>query len=174
VVCNGLGLWIRKKTILSSSNTPTTSNSDPNDIDSDEEDYTDDIQLNQRSSTLDTSSNPSELLDQSSDTLNNLSNNNTDPNVIVNENFIDEESDNLSIDVSNDWSIDVIEELDVYAGEMIQQDIRVLMKKCRSIVKLMNKSSILMNYVVDLNKQFNIGLSIQLDCKSRSKWERNC
>jgi hypothetical protein len=66
VVCNGLGLWIRKKTIssTSSSNTPTTSNSDPNDIDSDEEDYTDDIQLNQRSSTLDTSSNPSELLDQ--------------------------------------------------------------------------------------------------------------
>jgi hypothetical protein len=59
-----LVLWIRKKTILSSSNTPTTSNSDPNDIDSDEEDYTDDIQLNQRSSTLDTSSNPSELLDQ--------------------------------------------------------------------------------------------------------------
>jgi hypothetical protein len=164
-----LVLWIRKKTISStlSSNTPTTSNSDPNDIDSDEEDYTDDIQLNQRSSTLDTSSNPSELLDQSFDALNNLSTNNTDPNVIVNENFIDEESDNLSIDVSNNWSIDVIEELDVYAGEMIQQDIGVLMKKCRSIVKLMNKSSILMNYVVDLKKQFNIGLSIQLDCKSR-------
>jgi hypothetical protein len=122
VVCNGLGLWIHKKTISASSNTPTTSNSDPNDIDSDEEDYTDDIQHNQRSSTLDTSSNPSELLDQSSDTLNNLSNNNTDPNVIVNENFIDEESDNLSIDVSDNWSIDVIEELDVCAGEMIQQD----------------------------------------------------
>jgi hypothetical protein len=51
-----------------------------------------------------------------------LSNNNTDPNVIVNENFIDEESDNLSIDVSDNWSIDVIEELDVCAGEMIQQD----------------------------------------------------
>jgi hypothetical protein len=167
VVCNGLGLWIRIKTISSSSNTPTISNSDPNDIDSNEEDYTDDIQLNQRSSTFDTSSNPSELLDQSSDTLNNLSNNNTDPNVIVNENFIDEKSDDLSIDVSDNWSIDVIEELDVYAGEMIQQDIGVLMKTCKSIVKLMNKSSILMNYVVDLKKQFNIGLSIQLDCKSR-------
>jgi hypothetical protein len=158
-----LVLWIRKKTISST----LSSNTHPNDIDSDEEDYTDDIQLNQRSSTLDTSSNPSELLDQSFDALNNLSTNNTDPNVIVNENFIDEESDNLSIDVSNNWSIDVIEELDVYAGEMIQQDIGVLMKKCRSIVKLMNKSSILMNYVVDLKKQFNIGLSIQLDCKSR-------
>jgi hypothetical protein len=96
-----------------------------------------------------------------------LSNNNTDPNVIVNENFIDEKSDDLSIDVSDNWSIDVIEELDVYAGEMIQQDIGVLMKTCKSIVKLMNKSSILMNYVVDLKKHFNIGLSIQLDCKSR-------
>jgi len=167
VVCNGLGIWIRKKSTSSSSHIPTTSNCDPNDIDSDEEDYTDDIQLNPHSSSPDNSSSSIELLDQSFDTSNNLLNNSFDPTIIVDENFVDDEPDNLSMDITDNWSIDVIEELDAFTGEIIQEDIGVLMKKCRSIVKLMNKSSILMNYVVNLKKQFNICLSLQLDCKHR-------
>jgi hypothetical protein len=172
-VCNGLGLWIRKRSTPSSSNTlaistaDVTSNTDPNDIDSDDEDYTHDIVLNPHSSSLDNSSNSIESLDQSSDTTHDLLNNNSDRNVVVNENFVDEESDNLSIDITGNWSIDVIEELDPLTGELVQEDIGILMKKCRSMVKLINKSSILMNYVVNLKKQFNICLSLQLDCKGR-------
>ena len=63
-----------------------------------------------------------------------------DPNVIVNENLVDEEPDNLPIDIMDNWSIDVIEELDALAGAVIPKDIGVLLKKCRSMVKLLNKS----------------------------------
>ncbi len=176
MVCNGLGIWIRKKSSSSSSsssaitttnNIEVTSNSDPNDIDSDDEDYTDDVQINSHSSSLDNSSNSTQSPGESFDTSNNLLNNNSDPNIILNKNFVDEEPDNSSMDITDNWSIDVIEELDSITGEQIQEDIGVLMKKCRSIVKLINKSSILMNYVVNLKQQFGISLSLQLDCKGR-------
>jgi hypothetical protein len=42
------------------------------------------------------------------------------------------------------------------------------MKKCRSFVKLVNKSSIVKGYVDTLKKRFNVKQSLQLDCKSRS------
>ncbi|CAF1363221.1 unnamed protein product [Rotaria magnacalcarata] len=167
VVCNGLGIWIRKKpTSSSSSNTPTTLNIDSNDIDSDKEDYIDDLQTNPSSSTPDDSSNSIELLDESFDASNIVLNNNLDPNIIANENFVVEEPDNPPIDIMNNWSIDVIEELNSLAGEVIQEDIGVLLNKCRSMVKLLSKSSILMNYVVTLKKQFSICRSLQLDCKN--------
>jgi len=172
-VCNGLGLWIRKKKITSSSssssssNALTTSNLDPNDIDSDEEDYTDDIQVNSRPSSVDNPSNSVEVLDESLETSNDLLNDKIDPNVIINKNFVHEETNNFLNDVTDNWSIDVIEELDLATGEFVQEDIGILMKKCRSMVKLINKSCILMTYVMNLKKQLNINLSIQLDCKSR-------
>ncbi|CAM4944612.1 unnamed protein product [Rotaria socialis] len=132
VVCSGLGIWIRKNPTSSSSDTPTTSNIDAisngdlNNIDSDKEDYTDKIQLNPGSSSL----------DESSQTSDNLLNKNVHPNVTVNEIFVNDEPDNLSIDITDNWSIDVIEELDARTDEIVQQDIGVLMKKSRSIVKL--------------------------------------
>ena len=216
-MCNGLGLWIRKKKITSSSsssnarttsslpsssntltssssslsnttttssfssssnatttsssssssNALTTSNLDPNDVDSDEEDFTDDIQVNSRPSSLDTPSSSVEVHDEALETLNGLVNDKIDPNLIINKNFVDEETNNISNDITDNWSIDVIEELDLSEGEFIQEDIGILMKKCRSMVKLINKSCILMNYVMNLKQQLNINLSIQLDCKSR-------
>ncbi|CAF1565488.1 unnamed protein product, partial [Adineta ricciae] len=173
VVCNGLGLWIRKKPASSSStsistttSTTATSNLDPNDIDSDEEDYTDDVQVNLQLP-VDNSSNLNPTSDESFDESNNLLNNNSNSNVVLNKNFVDEEQNGLFIDYIDNWSIDVIEELDPVIGELIQQNIGILMKKCRSMVKLMNKSSILMNYISNLKKEFGINLSLQMDCKSR-------
>ena len=82
--------------------------------------------------------------------------NNSKPVVIINQNFIDEEPNNLSCDIVDNWSIDVIEELDHLSDELIQQEIGCLMKKYRSTIKLINKSSILMNYVLPLKNQSNI------------------
>ncbi|CAM4940007.1 unnamed protein product [Rotaria socialis] len=132
VVCSGFGIWIRKNPTSSSSDTPTTSNIDAisngdlNNIDSDKEDYTDKIQLNPGSWSL----------DESSQTSNSLLNKNVHPNVTVNEIFVNDEPGNLSIDITDNWPIDVIEKLDARTGEIAQQDIGVLMKKSRSIVKL--------------------------------------
>lgn len=146
---------------------PTISNFDLDANDSDEEDYTDDLQMNPPSSAPDDSSNSMEVVEESSGTSNNDLNTDLDSNSIVNEDFDDEEPENLSMDSMDNWSADVIEELDTLTGEIIQQDIGILLKKCRSMMKLMNKSSILMNYVLGLKKQFKIGRSLQLDCKNR-------
>jgi hypothetical protein len=184
-VCNGLGLWIRNKPAsLSSANTLTTTNvsttttfsstttntpttnTDINDIDSDEEDFTDDVQFHSHASPHYNLSNPNESLDQSYDNSN-VVNNSSGSNSVLNKNFIDEEPGDLLADITDNWSIGVVEELDPITGEMIQQDIGVLLKKCRSMVKLMHQSSILMNYVLNLKKEFGISVSLQLDCKSR-------
>jgi hypothetical protein len=61
----------------------------------------------------------------------------------------------------------VIENFDPDTGDSIQEHIGNVMRKCRSMVKLINKSSILMNYVLGLKQQFNIHRSLKLDCKSR-------
>ena len=90
-----------------------------------------------------------------------------DDDIIVSETSINEEPDNLSIDIVDDWSIDVIEYLDSSANDSLQQRVGDVIRKCRSIVKLINRSSILMNYVLILKKQFNIHRSLQLGCKSR-------
>ena len=92
MVCNGLGIWIRKKPVLSSYNTPTTSNvdaasnNDPYDIDSDEDDYTYDVQINPHSASLENSPNSLESSDESLDTSNDVLNDNYDTNLIANAN----------------------------------------------------------------------------------------
>ncbi len=165
-MCNGLGFWIRKDETPSSPSTSTTTN-ETGGIDSDEDDYTDDISFNSMFSSSDNSTNSTESLEMSFDTSNDPSNYDLDQNMIVNGIFSDEEPNNLSLDIIDNWSTDVDEDLDPLTGEEIQLQIGVLMKKCRSIVKLINKSSILMNYVVNLKQQLNISRSLQLDCKSR-------
>ena len=93
----------------------------------------------------------------------NLSNNN---DIIVSETSNNEELNNLSIDIVDNWSINVIEYLDSSTDDSLQQRVGDVIRKCRSILKLVNKSSILVNYVLILKKQFNIHRSLQLDCKS--------
>ncbi|CAF1200927.1 unnamed protein product [Rotaria sordida] len=167
VVCNGLGLWVRKQKLLYASTTDAITKIDISEDDSDEEDFTDDIQFISQPSSITNSSSSLESFGNSFDISNELLNTNLDNNVIGNENLMDEEPDNFSDDIIDNWSIDVIEDLDISSGETVQQNIGDLMKKCRSMVKLINKSSILMNYVSKLKQQFNIRRSLQLDCKSR-------
>ena len=95
----------------------------------------------------------------------NFNTNNDD--VIMSEALVDEESDNLSMNIMDNWSIDIIDYVDPSTGDSIQRHVGDVMKKSRSFVKLINKSSILMNYVSNLKKQFKINRSLQLDCKSR-------
>ncbi|CAF0744375.1 unnamed protein product [Rotaria sp. Silwood1] len=167
VVCNGLGLWVRKQKTLYSSNNDAISKIDIIEDDSDEEDFTDDVQFISQPSSITTSSSSLESLNNSSDVPYELLSINPDNNVSINENLMDDELDNFSNDIIDNWSIDVIEDLDTSSGETVQLHIGNLMKKCRSMVKLINKSSILTNYVVKLKQQFNIHHSLQLDCKNR-------
>ncbi|CAF4839144.1 unnamed protein product, partial [Rotaria sp. Silwood1] len=70
--------------------------------------------------------------------------------IAMDETSIDEEPNNLVDDVIDNWSICVVENLDSSAFDTLQEDIAILMKKCRSIIKPINKPTILMNYVVNL------------------------
>ncbi|CAF2407349.1 unnamed protein product [Rotaria sp. Silwood2] len=167
VVCNGLGLWTRKQKTLYSSNTDAIPKIDISEDDSDEEDFTDDVQFMPQPSSITNSSSSLESVGDALDVSYEVLNTYPDNNVITNENLMDEEPDHFSNDIIDNWSIDVIEDLDTPSNETVQQNIGDLMKKCRSMVKLINKSSILMNYVVKLKQQFNIRRSLQLDCKSR-------
>lgn len=66
--------------------------------------------------------------------------------------------------------MDVDEDLDPITDEQIQRQIGVLMKKCRSVVKLINKSSNFINYVVHLKQQLNISRPLLLNLAYRSRW----
>ena len=165
MICNGLGFWIRIKQDSSSSIVPTTS-TNTDEIDSDEEDLTDDLQLVPQSSQLNNSSSFITSLNQSLLMTNQNFNTNND-DVIMSEALVDEESDNLSMNIMDNWSNDIIDYVDPSTGDSIQRHVGDVMKKSRSFVKLINKSSILMNYVSNLKKQFKINRSLQLDCKSR-------
>ena len=173
-MCNGLSFWIRKKPLSSSSNIHLTTDSNSNEIDSDEEDLTDDRLINSSLSQPNNSLNsisssdsfsnsvassnnlPSsmELDDQSTYPTDKLSTNDSYDDLILSDNFADEEQNYPSFDLIDNWSAGVIEDLDTEPGDEIQQQIGITMKKCRSIVKLMNKSSILMNRDVARKKRW--------------------
>ncbi|CAF0858649.1 unnamed protein product [Adineta steineri] len=164
VICNGLGFWIRTKRD-SSSVVPTTSNN-TDDIDSDQEDLGDDIQIISQALPVNNFSNSTASSNQSLVTTNQNFNINYD-DIIMNETSTDEELDELSMDIMDNWSIDLIEYVDPTTCDAIHQHVGEVMKKCRSFVKLINKSSILMNHISNLKKYFKINRSLQLDCKSR-------
>ena len=166
-MCNGLGFWIRAKQNSSSTTLATASTVNRDKIDSDEEVLTDDIQHVTQPSVANNSSNFIATSDQSLVLSNQYINISNDDDIIVSETSINGEPDNLSIDIVDNWSINVIEYLDSSTNDSLQQLVGDVIRKCRSIVKLINKSSILMNYVLILKKPFNIHRSLQLDCKSR-------
>ncbi|CAF3016113.1 unnamed protein product [Rotaria sp. Silwood2] len=151
VVCNGLGLRVHAKQDSSLPILATTSTINKDEVDSDEEDFSDDIQLVSQPSPINNSSNFIVSSEQSLLMANQYLNMNND-DVIVSEIATNEEPNNLSVDIVDNWSMDVIEYLNPSTSDSIQQHIGDVMKKCRSIVKLINKSSILMNYVLNLKK----------------------
>ncbi|CAF4166579.1 unnamed protein product, partial [Rotaria sordida] len=122
VVCNGLGLWIRAKQDSSLPILATTSTTNKDEVDSDEEDLSDDIQLVSQPSPINNSSNFIVSSDQSSLMANQYFNINTD-DIIMSEIPINEEPNDLSIDIVDNWSIDVIECFDPSASDSIQQHI---------------------------------------------------
>ena len=128
---------------------------------------TDDIQHVTQPSAANNSSNFIATSDQSLLLSNLYVNICNDDDIVVSETSNNEEPGNLSIDIVDNWSINVIEYLDSSTNDSLQQRVGDVIRKCRSIVKLINKSSILTNYVLILKKQFNIHHSLQLDCKSR-------
>ncbi len=109
MVCNGLGFWVRSKQDSSSPILATTSTTNKDEVDSDEEDLTDDIQIGSQPSSINNSSNFIASPDQSLAMSNEYFNINNDDVVIVNDTSINEEPNNLSIVIVDNWSIDVIE-----------------------------------------------------------------
>lgn len=167
VVCNSLGLWFREKRDSPSTSATSASQADDNGDDSDDEDLTDDIELNPTFSSAINSGGTNGGLNRSLDVSMEVPNTGTAEDVEMCDNSVDEESDYLSTDIVNNWSLDVEEESDPSFFSLEKEHIGALMRKCRSFVKLVNKSSILMNYVNNLKHEFNVRIWLQLDCKSR-------
>ena len=168
VVCNSLGLWFRERRDSPSTSATSASQADHNADNSDEGDLTDDIELNPTFSSAINSGGTNDGLDRSLDVSTEVSNSGTAEDVEMYDNSVDEESDYLSTDIVDNWSLDVEEEeSDPSIFSLEKEHIGALIRKCRSFVKLVNKSSILMNYVNNLKQEFNVRISLQLDCKSR-------
>ncbi len=91
-MCNGLGFWVRTKQESSSPIIGTTSTNNQDQVDSDDEDYTDDVQIISQSSIINNSSSfiesPGPLFNTSSQSF---STNNYD-DIIRSETSIDEET----------------------------------------------------------------------------------
>ena len=168
-MCNSLGLWIRKKkkSNLLSGTTVSESESD----DSDEDDLADDASITSTSPSL--SWRDASGQNDKSDELSNVDDDaisidsGDENNVMLVDNGMEEEPDDEVVDVTDNWSQDVVEEFDPSNCEAEHQIVGALMKKCRSLVKLINKSSILKAHVNKLKRDFDIQRSLRLDCKSR-------
>lgn len=95
------------------------------------------------------------------------SRNSDEDDVIVDDTDMEEGFDEPENDVTDNWSQEVLDAFDPTTCEVEQRLIGDLMKKCRSLVKLVNKSSVLMAHVNKLKQEFNVKRSLQLDCKNR-------
>lgn len=170
-MCNSLGLWVRKKKQPASSSITTTApvNSVSDSDDSDEDDYTDDGRLSPIGSSQASASRSSDdsqrLVDVDDDTMSVSSAG--DDQLPVDNSIVDDECDDSNEDVDDNWSQDVVVEFDPSTCAAEQASIGLVMKKCRSFVKLVNKSSILKAHVNQLKKEFSVKRSLQIDCKSR-------
>ncbi|CAF1422954.1 unnamed protein product [Adineta ricciae] len=170
-VCNSLGLWMRKKKQPASSSITTAASTiaalDPDD--SDEEDYTDDGCLSPTvlfNKNIVRSSDDSQLSMDVDDDAMSVGSNDEDQ-LVIDDDIVEDEFDDSCADLVDNWSQDVVVEFDPSTCVAEQTSIGLLMKKCRTFVKLVNKSSILKGYVDKLKKEFKVKRSLQMDCKSR-------
>lgn len=167
-VCNGLGLWVHPRKKTPSSNALTTSTSDQHSDDSDDEELFDDEQR----TPVQSFSNDLQRNDEM-EHLFNLDNDEMDIDTAEETSAMssidrtDEEFEDSYPDVDDNWSQDVLVEFHPSLCALEQESIGKLMKRCRSFVKLVNKSSIMKAYVSKVKKEFDIKRSLQLDCKSR-------
>ena len=167
MVCNGLGLWLRKKKKSSSSSdtTATTNNTD----DSDEEDLTDDVAV---TPSVVSRRYPTEQVELSQalsdDDVETMAVGSHDEDSTDADDSESEEGlEDSEVDAVDNWSQEVSVYLDPSDCEADQRLIGDLLKKCRSLVKLVNKSSVLKSHINKSKHEFNVRRSLQLDCKSR-------
>jgi hypothetical protein len=170
-VCNSLGLWLKKPKLSSSSSRLTTSISE-SDSDSDRsEEY--DLGDDDRSSPSSRSNQYSERHRDASarspeiDDETMAVDHADDDQSTTGENTSDNELEDSNDDLVDNWSRDVLVDFDPSTCSEEQASIGTMMKKCRSFVKMLNKSSILKSYVNELRAEFDVKRTLQLDCKSR-------
>ena len=94
-----------------------------------------DIQHVIQSSAANNSSNFIATSDQSLLLSNQYVNISNDDDIIVSETSINEELDNLSIDIVDNWSIDVIQYLDSSTNHSLQQRVGAVMRKCIGLMQ---------------------------------------
>ncbi|CAF1421677.1 unnamed protein product [Rotaria sordida] len=146
IISNALGLWLK----------PQKQNGDDESNGSDEDEYLLDnelksLSLNELNNHENTTIQDEEVNDKSSG---------EDENVDSSEET--EEERYWSSDL---WSRDVITDLDL--ANDLQQHISIVLNKCRSLIKMVNKSTNLSRYIDKLKDISKIRRSLSIDCKSR-------
>ncbi|CAF4089715.1 unnamed protein product [Rotaria sordida] len=146
IISNALGLWLK----------PQKQNGDDESNGSDEDEYLLDnelksLSLNELNNDENTTIQDEEVNDKSSG---------EDENVDSSEET--EEERYWSSDL---WSRDVITDLDL--ANDLQQHISTVLNKCRSLIKMVNKSTNLSRYIDKLKDISKIRRSLSIDCKSR-------
>lgn len=157
-----------KKSSASSSAATATMNLEPDSDESDADEYVDTGRLsptfssNQSPRTSDDSQQVSDLDDESMDV-----DSTEDDQSLYDENNTEGGLDDSYIDSADNWSEDVVVDFDPSTCVAEQALIGALLMKCRSFVKLLNKSSVLKAYANSLKKEFTVTRPLQLDCRSR-------
>ena len=168
-VCNSLGLWLKKPKLSSSSSRLTKSTSESDSERSEEDDLTDDDRASPSSRSNQYSARHRDASDQSFeiDDESMAVDHADDDQSTTGENTGDNELEDFDGEVVDNWTRDVLVDFDPSTCSEEQASIGTMMKKCRSFVKLLNKSSILKSYVNELRTEFDVKRTLQLDCKSR-------
>ena len=160
VICNSLGLWLR-----SEKNNGTPSLNPTRTIQANANALGNDDSIGSLSLDSDSYIHSWTLNDEFDPSMVNMENDNAQ-NETVDDDSTDED-DYTEANSENNWTVDIEKELDSCSCEKEKQMIGSVLEKCRSLVKLIKESSILIAYINVLKKEFNICRSLQLDCKSR-------
>lgn len=154
-VCNGLGLWIRKRGPPSSSLTTSKTTTDGHNSNESDEDFSDDEDSSSTYPGAKRSLNTTDLSEEKTTVDDDkMSIGSDEDHSIDDADVAMDDYDYRYSDIVDNWSEDVFEYFDPMTGEEEQEMIGTVMKKCRSLTKLVNKSSILKTYVNSLKKEF--------------------
>ena len=169
IVCNSLGLWLRKPKCSSSSSRLTTSKSESDSDRSKEDDLADDDPSSSASRSNQYSARHGDDSEQSMkvDDESMIVDDDDDDQSTTTENTTENELEDSDVNVVDNWARDVLVDFDSSTCGEEQASIGMMMTKCRSFIKLVNKSSILKSYVNELRRELDVKRTLQLDCKSR-------
>lgn len=167
-ICNGLGLWFHSQKKKTSSNFNDHSNAAEDSESSDDEQFRD---VGRRSSIDFTGDDSSITNDARRSVRNRDEDMDIDPaadtSSMTDVHGTDDESQDHYTEIDDNWSRDVVVDVDPSDCSLEQDSIGKVMNRCRSFIRLVNKSSILKTQVNRMKKEFDIKRELQLDCKSR-------